>query len=230
MHIVAMSSSTMGIEPRQVLLNQYICDLAGTTRPKVCFLATAVGDMADEIVNFYHTFTADRYEPSHLGLFNRTVEDLRSFILKQDIIYVAGGNTANLLAIWRTHGLDLMLREAWERDVVLCGNSAGGLCWFESGITDSFGASLTSIDNCLGFLSGSFCPHYDSEARRRPVYSRCVAEGLAAGWAIDDGIALHYEGTKLRHVLSAVQGARAFRLERVDGEVHETAVSPEPLW
>src|SRR5579872_158752 len=139
MHIIAMSSGVLKETPEGALLKDYILSLVDQPRPRVALVPTALGDPAETIVSFYSAFPADRYEPSHLALFSRTIEDLRSYVLQQHIIYVQGGNTANLLAVWRTHGLDEIFREAWEAGVVLCGPSAGGLCWFESGITDSFG-------------------------------------------------------------------------------------------
>jgi peptidase E len=230
MHIVALSSGTLTGEPQSKRLNDYILSLTSTSRPKVCFIPTATGDSSDYVVDFYASFPARRCEPSHLLLFNRTIQDLRSFILSQDVLCVAGGNTANMLAIWRTHGLDSILREAWQQGTVLCGWSAGALCWFEGGSTDSFGRDLSAIANCLGFLPGSYCPHYDSEERRRGTYHQFIAEGLGGGWASEDGAALHFEGTQLRRVVSSREGARVYRVEKVDSEVEETPIDPEPLW
>jgi len=229
MPIVAMSSSTLAGAPGAAILNDYLFGLVDAPRPRVCFLPTAVGDSAESIGGFYGAFPSSRCEPSHLTLFNRTVDDLRSYLLQQDMIYVNGGNTANMLAIWRLQGLDAILQDAWEQGALLCGFSAGGLCWFESGITDSFGHTLTSMQNCLGFLAGSFCPHYDSEQSRRPTYQSAIAEGLTPGWAIDDGAALHFEGTELHDRVSAVPGARVYRVENINGQVHETAIEPQPL-
>ncbi len=230
MPIVAMSSSTLSGGPGAALLNEYLFGLVDPSHPRICFLPTAVGDSAESIAGFYGAFPAGRCEPSHLTLFNRTVDDLRSYLLQQDMIYVNGGNTANMLAVWRLHGLDAILREAWQLGTLLCGFSAGGLCWFESGITDSFGPTLTSMQNCLGFLPGSFCPHYDSELSRRPAYQGAIAEGLTPGWAVDDGVALHFEGTELRAKVSTAPSAHLYRLEEIDGEVRETAIEPQPLW
>jgi dipeptidase E len=230
MKIVAMSSGTLTGELQGTLLNDFILGLARTSRPKVCFIPTATGDSADYVVAFYNSFRSGKCEPSHLMLFNRTIKDLRSFILDQDVICVAGGNTANMLAVWRTHGLDSILHQAWLNGIILCGWSAGALCWFESGSTDSFGHDLSAIDNCLGFLPGSFCPHYDSEDRRRSTYHRFIDEGLAGGWACEDGTALHFEGTELRRVVSSREGAKVYRVEKVDGEVRESRIDSEPLW
>jgi len=137
---------------------------------------------------------------------------------------VGGGNTANMLAIWRVHGVDQALRAAWEAGVVLCGLSAGSLCWFESGVTDSFGLPLTPLHGALGFLPGSHCPHYDGEPGRRPTYQRCVAAGLLPpGMAADDGCALHFQDTQLTAVVASRPTAQAYRVERdPDGSATET--------
>jgi peptidase E len=143
-------------------------------------------------------------------------ENLRELILDQDAIAVSGGNTANMLALWRTHGVDKLLREAWENGVVLWGASAGMICWFEAGVSDSFGPQLEGMD-CLGFLPGSACPHYDGEERRRPRYRELVDGGFVEGVAADDGVALHYVGTELTEVVTCRPGAAAYRVT-TDGE------------
>ena len=130
--------------------------------------------------------------PRTSALFNRQVGDLRRFVLEQDVIYVGGGNTASLLAVWRAHRLDVVLREALDAGAVLCGVSAGMNCWFEASTTDSFGSDLEPLNDGLGFVAGSACPHYDAEAQRRPLYHRLVAAGFPSGWAADDGAALHF--------------------------------------
>jgi len=154
------------------------------------------------------------------------VETSRSgFLLAQDVIYVGGGNTANMVAIWRLHGVDVILREAWERGVVLAGLSAGGLCWFEQGSTDSFGPGLAALDGLLGFLPGAFCPHYDGEAMRRPRLHELIASGsLGPTYACDDGAAVVFHGTKLHEAIAEREGATAYRVERLGGTVRETAL------
>jgi peptidase E len=152
-----------------------------------------------------------RAEMTHLHFSPWPPAHLRDLVLGQDIVLVAGGNTANALAIWRVHGFDTILREAWERGIVLTGWSAGMICWFEHGVTDSFGPELGSME-CLGFLPGSACPHYDGEERRRPVYTELVGAGLPAGLAADDGVALHFVGTELDEVVTARPGATAYRV------------------
>ncbi len=186
-----------------------VLDLGGR---RVCFVPTASSNPETRLVSFYESF-ARRAEASHV-LFNPWPRaDLREHVLAQDVIYVAGGNTANMLAVWRVHGFDSLLREAWERGALLCGSSAGMICWFESGVTDSFGPDLAPIHDLLGFLSGSACPHYDGEERRRSVYRKLVNDGFPAGYAADDDAALHFVGTELRAAISLQNGARAYRVE-----------------
>ena len=173
-------------------LDDFVLGLAGTARPRVCFLPTASAESADYVVAFYEAFR-ERAEPTHLELF--------------------GGNTANMLAIWTVHGVDAILREAWERGIVLAGSSAGSICWFEAGVTDSFGDELAPL-RCLGFLPGSNCPHYDSEPQRRPTYRRLVEAGeLPPGLAAEDGVGLHFVGTELAEAVAARPNAGAFRVE-----------------
>ena len=212
------------MELENPLLDDFILSLTGKPKPKVCFVPTASGDSAEYALKFYRAFPAARAEASHLSLFKRTAQDLREFVLAQDVIYVGGGSTANLLAVWRAHGLDKILREAWDNGVVLCGVSAGAICWFESGSTDSFGP-LAPLENGLGFLPGSFCPHYDGEALRRSTYHRFIADGLPDGYAADDGAALHFVGTALVEAVSSRPAALAYRVERQENGVSETPLA-----
>lgn len=200
-------------EPENPLLDDFVLSLTGKPKPRVCFVPTASGDSEGYVKLFYDAFLGERAEASHLALFRRTVPDLRAFLLSQDVVYVGGGNTISMLAVWRAHGLDLVLREAWEAGVVLCGLSAGGLCWFEGGDTDSLGAGVSALNDGLGLLPGSFCPHYDTEPERRPSYRRFIAEGLAPGFAADDGVGLHFVGTALREAIGSRPSARAYRVE-----------------
>jgi peptidase E len=213
-------------EPYNPLLDDHILGLArerrGRERPRVCFVPTASGDSEAYVAAFYAAF-ARRSEASHLSLFGRTVVDLEAFVLEQDIVYVGGGNTANMLAIWRVHGLDRILASAWESGVVLAGTSAGSNCWFEGSTTDSFGP-LAAFPDGLGFLPGSHSPHYDSEPGRRPTYQRLVAEGaLPDGHAADDGAGFVFDGTELAEVVASRVDARAYRVVRgLDGQAVET--------
>ncbi len=218
--IVALGGGGFSMEPRNTLLDDFILGLTGRERPRVCFLPTASGDAAQYIANFHASFPPSRAEASHLPLFTRRPGDPRDHLLGQEVIYVGGGNTANALLVWRRHGIDAILREAWERGVVLCGVSAGMICWFEASCTDSFGP-LAALRDGLGFLPGSACPHYDGEIDRRPCYQAMVREGLPPGYAADDGAALLFEGTRLVEAISSRPNAGAYRVELVDGEILE---------
>jgi dipeptidase E len=210
-HIVALGGGGFTVDDHS-LLDDFIVGLAGPARPRVCFLPTAQGDSAEYVVAFYEAFRG-RAEPSHLELFGRPRKDIRDFLLGHDVVYVGGGNTANMLAIWRVHGVDGILREAWERGIVLTGISAGSICWFEGGVTDSFGDELAPLQ-CLGFLPGSNCPHYDSEPERRPTYRRLVDGGeLPPGLAADDGVGLHFVGNELAEAVGSRRDTGAFRVE-----------------
>lgn len=223
-HVVAAGGWDFGAAPDDPALNQYILDLAGAPRPRVCFVPTASGDSQEYIIRFYSSFTRLACVPSHLTLLNPgpPTADLRSFILDQQVIVVGGGNTKNLLALWREWGLDAIFREAWDRGIVLSGVSAGAICWFEEGITDSIPGPLTPL-RCLGYLKGASCPHYDSEAERRPTFHRLLTEGrLMPGYAAEDGVALHFVGDRLERIVSARPAARAFWVERRGDTVTET--------
>ncbi|MFH8569900.1 Type 1 glutamine amidotransferase-like domain-containing protein [Streptomyces sp. NPDC017993] len=199
------------------LIDDHVLATAGRPRPKICFLPTASGDAQGYIEAFHAAFGARDCEPSHLALFRRTEPDLRTFVLAQDIVYVGGGNTANMLAVWRLHGLDAVLREAYEAGVLLCGISAGACCWFESALSDSFGPPAPLSDG-LGLLPGSVCPHYDSEPARRPGYRAAVNSGaLPGGWAIDDGAAGVFTDGRPVDVVTRRPGATLRRVSVGEG-------------
>jgi dipeptidase E len=214
--VVAMGGGGFSMEPGNPLLDEFVLSLARTSRPRVCFLPTASGDSVDYVVRFYRAFSAYDCRTADLQLFDRSVLDLESFVLAQDVIYVGGGNTANLAAVWHLHGLDVILRRAWEQGIVLCGLSAGMNCWFGQSVTDSFGLSqLAALHDGLGLLPGSCCPHYDGEEQRRPMYRQFVAAGeLSDGWAADDGAALVFHGETLHEVVASRQGSAAYRVEK----------------
>ncbi len=193
-------------------LYEFILGLTGKERPRALYIPTASAEDPEYTVSFYARF-AKRAEASHLTTFPWPPEDLREVILAQDVINVSGGNTANMLAIWKVHGIDALLREAWENGVVLCGASAGMICWFEAGVTDSFGPKLAGMD-CLGFLPGSACPHFDGEEQRRPRYRELVDGGFPEGVAADDGVGIHFAGTEIREVVTCRPGATAYRVTR----------------
>jgi peptidase E len=213
-HIVAIGGGDFWEPPVDPRLDAFILGLTGVARPRVCFLGTASGDAQYGLTSFYRAMARHDCRPTDLSLFPRTVADLPALVAAQDVIWVWGGSTLNLLALWRLHGLDGPLREAYERGAVLCGISAGMNCWFESCTTDSYGLELAPLHDGLGFLPGSACPHYDAEEQRRPLYRRLVDAGeLAAGWAVDNDAALHFAGGELVEPVALRDGAAAYRVE-----------------
>jgi dipeptidase E len=224
--IVGFGGHTVG-EPESRALEDWLLTLTGKERPRVLFVPTASADSRDYVVSFVDAF-AGRAEVSHLDFFPWPPADLREFVLGHDLVYVGGGNTANMLAIWREHGMDEIVREAWQAGVVLAGVSAGMICWFEGAVTDSFGPQLEGME-CLGLIPGSACPHYDGEELRRPRFHELVAAGLPGGWAAEDGVGLHFEGWELREAVTAVPGKAAYRVDLREGEVVEERVEARPM-
>ena len=205
-----------------LILERYILEQSKKTKPKVCFIASASGDSQEYIDGFYSSFANLSCETFNLSLFKLPTKDLEGFILEQDVLYVGGGNTRSMLALWREWGLDVTLRKAWQLGIVLGGVSSGSVCWFEETLSDFLPGELGRL-RCLGFLAGSNCPHYDTEPQRRPTYRKMVAEGeLAAGIAADDGVALHYVGTELLRVVSSRPRARAYKVIKAPVEIEET--------
>jgi len=203
-------------------LTRYVLGLTGKARPKILFVPTASGDEAGGLLTFYQSLAGVACEPSHLAVFHRTVDDVAGLIAAQDVVMVGGGNTANMLAIWRLHGVEDALRSAYRGGTILTGWSAGCICWFEAGITDSFTPQLGPLRDGVRLLEGSACPHYDSEERRRPVYAREIAAGLPPGIALEDAVAASYEDERLAEIVSARPDGRAFRVD-ASGE-HPLAV------
>ncbi len=209
MQILAMSGL-----PDDTLLD-YALGLASGRR--VLYVPTPGMEDPASTVSWYERLHG-RAEMTHLHFFPYPPDDLRRLALNHDVIFVTGGNTANALAIWRTHGFDEVLREAWEKGVLLTGWSAGAICWFDAAVTDSFGPQLEGMQDGLGFLPGSACPHYDGEELRRPRYAELVRDGFPPGIAIDDDVAIRFEGTELAEVVTSRDGAGAYRVG-ADGEV-----------
>lgn len=222
--IIAMGGAALPPELDNLRLVEYFLRQTGKKRPKVCFIGTAGGDSENHRLRFYAGFGQFECVPSHLPLFARTPRDLASFVLEHDGIFVGGGNVRSMLAVWRDWGLDAHLRAAWERGIVLGGVSAGANCWFEHCVTDSIAGPLTPLP-CLGWLAGSFCPHYDGEPLRRPSFRRFVARGtLPGGVAADDGAALHYVEEQLLRAVSSLPRARAWRVRKSGRAFLETAL------
>ncbi|RIW38429.1 peptidase E [Bacillus salacetis] len=220
--IIALGGGGFSMEPGNDLLDTYILDQASSDEPKICFLATASGDAEGYIDRFYEFFKRKNCIPSHLSLFKPHTRDLERFLLAQDIIYAGGGNTKNLLILWKEWGMDKILHKALEQGIVLAGLSAGSICWFEEGVTDSYGDGLEPL-TALGFLNGSHCPHYDGELERRPSYKAFIADSvLKPGYAADDGAALHFIDGKLERVVCSRPHAAAYFVKEQNGQAVES--------
>jgi len=226
-HIVAMGGGGFSMEPRNPRLDDFVLSLGRRKqrkRPRICFVGTASGDSDMYIRRFHEAFPPSRAAATHLTFFERNVRDLRLFVMDQDVIYVGGGSSANMLVVWRLHGFDKVLRAAWNSGIVMAGISAGAICWFEDGLTDSFGMPYRALNDGLGFVHGACCPHYDGEKERRPVLLRLIKRGFPSTLALDDGAAAHFVGTRLKEVVSSRPKARAFRVELKQGIVVETPI------
>ncbi|HKR99627.1 MAG TPA: peptidase E [Candidatus Dormibacteraeota bacterium] len=209
-------------------LLRHALELTGAERPRVCVLATAQGDNAGDYLRVLGAFERTGVAATHLSLFPMpNVENPRDLLLDQDLIMVGGGSVANMLAVWRVHGLDAVMREAWERGILLSGASAGAICWFVGGTTDSFGPALRLFKEGLGLLPHSYCPHYNSEALRRPTYQRLVGDGsLPAGWGADDGVGMLFVNDELQDVVADRPDIAAWRVERDGDQARESHVAP----
>ena len=223
--IVAFGGGGFSMESGNPLLDNYVLGLTGAERPRVCFLPSASGDADHYIVRFYRAFPAERCEASHVSLFRREQgpTDLRRHLLSQDLIYVGGGSLVSLLGVWRAHGIDRILREAWEAGVILCGLSAGSLCWFAEAVS-GFHGEPRRVEG-LGLLPFSNCVHFEPGSSRRLAYHGFLREGMLPGYAAGDGAALHFSGAELSRVVASRQEARGYRLDLVDGGVVETRIA-----
>lgn len=222
-NIIAIGGAGFLAEPRNYALEKYILDQTGKERPNVLMIPTARGDDAEYVAKFHAAFGELGATTGHLPLFHRT-PDVRSLVLAQDAVVVGGGNTKSMLAVWREWGLIEVLKEAYESGIVLGGQSAGAICWFEQGVTDSWAHRLRPLE-CMGLLPGSCCPHYDGEPERRPAYHALVQSGeLKPGYAIEDAVAAHFRNGRLECVVSKRSGAKAYSVS-VDG----SAIQETPL-
>jgi dipeptidase E len=221
--IIAIGGAGFLAEPRNLALEKYILDQTGKARPNVLMIATARGDDAEYIAKFHSAFGELGANTRHLPFFHRT-PDVRSLVLAQDAIFIGGGNTKSMLAVWREWEVPQALGEASQRGIVLGGQSAGAICWFEQGITDSSADALRPLD-CMGFLAGSCCPHYDGEADRRPAYHALLqSRDVQPGYAIEDAVAAHFKHGRLERVVSKKTGARAYYVSAATGLVTENAL------
>jgi peptidase E len=226
--IIAIGGGGFLSDPGNPALEKYMLDQSGRERPKVLMIATARGDDAAYVEKFHAAFGALGAKTQDLPFFHRT-PDLRSVLLSQDVIYVGGGNTKSMLAVWRDWGLPEILKEASESGIVLGGQSAGAICWFEQGVTDSWAERLLALD-CLGFLPGSCCPHYDGEVERRPAYHALIQQGqIRPGYAIEDRVAAHFRNGRLERIVSKKPGSTAYYVSIDAGLTTEEPIPAETV-
>jgi peptidase E len=226
-HIIAIGGGMLVPEGRVPAHLANALRLTGQREPRLCVLNTAGGDDPRWTLVMYDRLAGHPVRVSHLALFPMpNVRDPEDLLLSMDLIFVGGGSVANMLAVWRVHGLDVILRKAWQAGIVLTGSSAGGICWFEGGTTDSFGRELRAFTDGLGLLPGSFCPHYDSDPGRRPLYHRLVTDGtLPGGIACDDGVGAHFTDDTLTELIADRPASGAYRVSRSSA----TGVTETPL-
>ena len=223
-NIIAIGGGGFGANPGQGIIEEYILKQTKKKNPKICFIPTATGDNEAYKVNFYSTFTNLNCCPSHLDFFKRT-PDLNDLILNQDAIFVGGGNTKSMLAVWKEWGLDNILKKAYKNGVVMSGVSAGAICWFQNGITDSWASSL-KIMPCLNFIKGTCCPHYDEEPDRIPYTRKFLKEGLMDSiHCIEGGSALHFINESVKHNVSFQESKKSYIVSIKDNEVLTKAYS-----
>jgi dipeptidase E len=221
--IIAIGGGGFLADPPNLALEKYIIDQTRKQGPNVLMIATARGDDAEYIAKFHAAFGRLGAKTQHLPFFHRT-PDLRSLVFAHDAVFVGGGNTRSMLAVWREWGLPQVLAEAYASGIVLGGQSAGAICWFEQGVTDSHADRLRPLD-CMGFLAGSCCPHYDGEAERRPAYHALVRSGdIKDGYAIEDAVAAHFKDGRLERVVSKKAGSKAYHVSAHEGVVKEDAL------
>ncbi len=226
--IIAIGGAGFLTDPGNLALEKYLLDQSNRDRPNVLMIATARGDDAAYVEKFHEAFAALGAQTQYLPFFHRT-PDLRTVLLEQDVIYVGGGNTKSMLAVWRDWGLPEILKEAYDTGVVLGGQSAGAICWFEQGVTDSWADRLRPLD-CMGFLPGSCCPHYDGEVERRPAYHALIQDRqIMPGYAIDDGVAVHFKNGRMERVVSKRTQSRAYFVSMEAGLVKEQAINATKL-
>lgn len=234
-HIVAGSGGFIrpdGYYLRIGPILKYALKLTEKTHPKFAYIGTATGDAARYITDFYDACSDENVEASHLQLFPLpNHSNVEQYLLSQDIIWVGGGSVANLLAVWRVHGLDTILRKAWEQGIVLTGKSAGAICWSEGGTTDSFGTDLSPVTDGLSLVPFSCGVHYDSEERRRPLFQKLIKDGtLPEGYATDDGVCIHYVDDKFYEAVTDTEGKHAYRVYKdTNGNVTEEKIEPALL-
>jgi peptidase E len=227
--IVALGGHEFRSKPSHLAIVEHLLRLTRVERPKICPLPTASGDPTEAIQSYYSVLDRFECDASHLSLFRLERErvDIREHLLSQDLIYVAGGSMLNLVAIWRAHGLDEIMREVWEGGALIAGQSAGAMCWFERGITASSGSPQPAEG--LGFLPGSLSVHYGRDPDRREAYLEAMGDGLGPGFALDDGAGLLFEGTRPVEAFAGRREARVVRVEPNGTAAREVELRPIPL-
>ncbi len=221
--IIAIGGGGFGRNPNHRLIEQYIIDQAGINKPNICFIPTASAEDKSYIVNYYKAFSKLNCKPTHLNFFERT-PNLRSILNKQDIIYVGGGNTKSMLAVWREWKLDILLKKLYDKGKVFCGVSAGSICWYKQGITDSWASNLSILD-CLGFIDEVNCPHYYGEKDRQPSVHNFINEDkIKSCYASEDGSALHYKDGKLIGSIAFYKNAKSYFIHKKSNKIVEEVV------
>jgi len=221
--IIAIGGGGFGRNPNHPIIEKYILEQSIVEKPKICFIPTASAEDKAYTVNFYAAFSKLNCSPSHINFFQRT-PSLQSIINKQDIIYIGGGNTKSMLAVWREWKLDQLLLKAYNRGAILCGVSAGAICWFEKGVTDSWASNLNVMD-CMGFLQGCCCPHYDGERDRKPSVENFLKSSVIDFcYALEDGSALHYKEGKVHTAVSFFKDAHVYEVTLNNNSVNHEVI------
>jgi len=227
--IIGLGGGGFTMEPKNPLLDLYILGAAPVKNPKICLLATASGDNPQYHYFFETVFSQYPCRPVTLETFSPTVADMEDFLLDCDIIYVGGGNTKSMLAVWREWGIDLILKQAYEKGIILAGVSAGFVCWFEQCLTDSIPNKFTAM-NCLGILPGSSCPHYDGQEGRTVAYKSLIKKDiLSSGYAADDGVGLHFVDGKLINCVSSRKNVAGYHVYKNNDIIKEDLITPQYL-
>ena len=226
--VIAIGGGGFGRTQDSNLIEQFILDQTGKKKPKICFIPTATGDLDPYIVNYYSVFSNLECDPSHISFFKRTI-DLEEHILKQDAIFVGGGNTKSMLAVWREWGLDLILTKAYEQGIVMSGVSAGAICWFEYGLTDSWASELKMME-CMNFIPGSCAPHYDEEPERRPATKKFLEDqSISFMYGIEGGAAIHFIDEQPDSTIRFKKNKNAYKVTCESNKIHENAYQAKEL-
>ncbi|MEO8514753.1 MAG: Type 1 glutamine amidotransferase-like domain-containing protein [Ignavibacteria bacterium] len=230
-HIIALGGGGFSDQPGNLLLDEYLLLQTNKAKPRVLFLPTAGGDHEDYIAKFYNTYKKFNCIPTHLSLSKKTIpfNKLENIVLSQDLIFVGGGSPKFLMQVWRKAGLDKIIKKAWKQGIILSGMSAGAICWYEDGYQNPKDNIWRRI-KCLGFLEGSFCPHYDKRGELRSAYRKMISSGeIDSGYGVQDGVALHYVGTELKYVVSSIPDAKAYHVKKTSFRVTEKEIKPAYL-